>query len=208
MAKLSDTQLTILSAACQRGDRSVYPITSKLTGGALDKVLNSLLAKGLIEDIPAGRDATIWRADDDGFRFTLRATEAAAGALGIGDAPQGATMPAAKPRVQKAEPAEHVGKGRARGAKGKRRPATGRKANVAPAKAKGAASKRTGTKQEKLIAMLRRNEGVTVDEVVKALDWQAHTVRGAIAGALKKKLGLKIVSDKVEDRGRVYRITD
>ena len=206
MAKLTDTQLTILSAACQRGDRNVYPITSKLTGGALDKVLNSLLAKGLIEDIPAGRDATIWRADDDGFRFTLRASEAAAGALGIGDAPQGATMLAAKPRVQKADPAEQAGKGRARGSKGKGRPATSRKADAAPAKAKGAASKRAGTKQERLIGMLRRDQGVTIEELAKALDWQAHTVRGAIAGALKKKLGLKISSGKVEGRGRVYRI--
>jgi hypothetical protein len=54
--------------------------------------------------------------------------------------------------------------------------------------------------------MLRRPEGVTVDEVVKALDWQAHTVRGAMSGALKKKLGLTIESKKEAERGRVYRI--
>ena len=65
---------------------------------------------------------------------------------------------------------------------------------------------RTGTKQAQLIEMLKRPEGVTIDEVVKALDWQAHTVRGAMAGALKKKLGLSIESEKVDERGRVYRI--
>jgi hypothetical protein len=204
---LSDTQLTILSGACQREDRNVYPITSRLAGGALDKVLNSLLGKAMIEETPAGRDATVWRTDD-GSRFTLRATEAAAAALGMGDAPQGATMPAAKPRVQKAEPAEQARKGRARGAKGKGRPATGRKANAAPVTAKGAASKRTGTKQEKLIAMLRRDQGATIEEIVKALDWQPHTVRGAIAGALKKGLKLKVVSERVEGRGRVYSVAD
>ena len=49
-------------------------------------------------------------------------------------------------------------------------------------------------------------EGASIDEIVKALDWQPHTVRGAIAGALKKKLGLNVTSEKVEGRGRVYRI--
>jgi hypothetical protein len=68
---------------------------------------------------------------------------------------------------------------------------------------------RTDSKQAKLIEMLRRPEGATIAEVIKALQWQAHTVRGAIAGALKKKLGLKVESEKVDaERGRVYRITE
>jgi Protein of unknown function (DUF3489) len=67
---------------------------------------------------------------------------------------------------------------------------------------------RAGSKQAKLIEMLRQPDGVTVDEIVAAFKWQPHTVRGAIAGALKKKLGLKVDSEKVEGRGRVYRITD
>ena len=57
-----------------------------------------------------------------------------------------------------------------------------------------------------LIAMLRRAKGVTIDEVVEALEWQPYTVRGAIAGALKKKLGLDVTSKKDNKRGRVYRI--
>jgi len=52
--------------------------------------------------------------------------------------------------------------------------------------------------------MLRADGGATIDEIVAALDWQPHTVRGAFAGALKKKLGLEVTSEKVEDRGRVY----
>ncbi len=66
---------------------------------------------------------------------------------------------------------------------------------------------RTGTKQALLIDLLRRPEGATIAEIVEATAWQAHTVRGAIAGALKKKLGLTIMSAKDETRGRVYRIT-
>ncbi len=65
---------------------------------------------------------------------------------------------------------------------------------------------REGTKQALLISMLRRPEGATVDEVVAATGWQRHTVRGAISGALKKKLSLEVTSEKVEGRGRVYRI--
>ena len=54
--------------------------------------------------------------------------------------------------------------------------------------------------------MLRTAEGATIDEIVAATGWQPHTVRGAIAGALKKKLGLAVTSEKVEVRGRVYRL--
>ena len=71
-----------------------------------------------------------------------------------------------------------------------------------------AVRRRSGTKQETLIAMLRAEGGATIDEIVAALDWQPHTARGAISGALKKKLGLTITSDKVDGRGRAYRITE
>ena len=62
---------------------------------------------------------------------------------------------------------------------------------------------RTDSKQSQLIAMLKQPDGATIVEIAKALGWQAHTVRGAIAGALKKKLGLHGESEKVDDRGRV-----
>ncbi len=65
---------------------------------------------------------------------------------------------------------------------------------------------RSDSKQAKLIEMLKRPGGATIDEIVKKFEWQPHTVRGAIAGALKKKLGLDVQSEKVEGRGRVYRI--
>ena len=65
---------------------------------------------------------------------------------------------------------------------------------------------RADSKQAKLIEMLKRAQGATIDEIATAFDWQNHTVRGAIAGALKKKLGLDVKSEKVEGRGRVYRI--
>src|SRR5690242_461626 len=61
------------------------------------------------------------------------------------------------------------------------------------------------SKQDEVIAMLRRREGATVDEVASATGWQRHTVRGVFSGTLKKKLGLTLASNK-EERGRVYRV--
>jgi hypothetical protein len=65
---------------------------------------------------------------------------------------------------------------------------------------------RADSKQAQLIKMLERPDGATIDEIVKKLEWQSHTVRGAIAGALKKRLKLKVESEKIDGRGRVYRI--
>jgi hypothetical protein len=63
------------------------------------------------------------------------------------------------------------------------------------------------SKQDELIAMLRRPEGVTLDEVANVTGWQRHTVRGVFSGTLKKKHGLTLASAK-EERGRVYRIVE
>jgi hypothetical protein len=63
------------------------------------------------------------------------------------------------------------------------------------------------SKQDEVIAMLRRAEGATVDEVASATGWQRHTVRGVFSGTLKMKLGFTLAS-ATEERGRVYRIAE
>jgi hypothetical protein len=80
-----------------------------------------------------------------------------------------------------------------------------RKAAPTGADAAPAPQARDGSKQAQLIAMLRRPEGATIAQIVEATGWQSHTVRGAFAGALKKKLGLEVTSEKVEGT-RVYRL--
>ena len=70
----------------------------------------------------------------------------------------------------------------------------------------GSRPSRADSKQARLIAMLQTTHGATVAEIAAAFGWQPHTVRGAIAGALKKRLGLAVTSAKVEGRGRAYRI--
>ncbi len=68
-------------------------------------------------------------------------------------------------------------------------------------------AKREGTKQAVLIELLTRAEGATLPQMTEATGWQIHTVRGAMAGALKKKLGLDITSEKQTGADRIYRIT-
>ncbi len=67
-------------------------------------------------------------------------------------------------------------------------------------------TQRKGTKQAQLIALLEAPDGATIDEMVIATGWQRHTLRGSMSGALKKKLGLTITSEKVDGRGRCYKI--
>lgn len=65
---------------------------------------------------------------------------------------------------------------------------------------------RSNSKQATVIQMLQRPEGATIRQICEATGWQPHTVRGTFAGALKKKLGLTITSEKPEGGERVYRI--
>jgi hypothetical protein len=69
-----------------------------------------------------------------------------------------------------------------------------------------APKQRDGTKQSTLIELLKRPEGASLAEMVEATGWQQHTVRGAMAGSLKKKLRLDIVSEKSDGQERKYRI--
>lgn len=65
---------------------------------------------------------------------------------------------------------------------------------------------RDNSKQATVIQMLQRPEGATIQQIMDATGWQAHTVRGTFAGAFKKKLGLNLASEKTEGSDRVYRI--
>ncbi len=60
---------------------------------------------------------------------------------------------------------------------------------------------RAGTKQALMIDMLKRPEGATVEQIAAATGWQHHTIRGAISGALNKKLGLTIEATRTREVG-------
>ncbi|GHA33702.1 hypothetical protein GCM10007989_32410 [Devosia pacifica] len=186
MTKLSDTQAIILSAAAQREDRIALPLPESLRGGAAAKVVGAMLAKGFLEEVDANmhNGEPVWRETGDGHGVTLVATDAGLAAIGkpedANSAPTGANEPPSD------APAPDTAT----------EPQGGPKARTP----------REGTKQAALIAMLRAPEGATIDEIATALQWAGHTVRGAMAGALKKKLGLEVTSEKIEGRGRVYKL--
>jgi hypothetical protein len=174
-----------------RDDRRVLPLPANLKGGAAEKVITSLIAKGLVEEVPAELKEPVWRTAEDDQRLTLVVTGRAFEVLGI----EPEEAPGAATDASEAAPAKRRKVSASRTKKG----------TVARAVAQ-ATKTRSGTKQAVLIDMLRSPNGASIEEIMSTTGWQSHTVRGALAGALKKKLGLTITSDKIDGRGRVYRI--
>jgi Protein of unknown function (DUF3489) len=200
MTKLSDTQTVILSAASQRDDGAVLPLpeTLKIRGGAVDKVLGSLKAKGLID-----RRGTR-RGDNPP---PLRITRAGLAAIGVEAEHEGESA-ADAPAPTRADLAARPAK-KSKRAKGK---ATA--TNIARAQKPTPGAR---TKQALMIELLKRPEGATVEQIAATTGWQHHTIRGAISGALRKKLGLTIETIRTRAVGAnktgakgsrtVYRIT-
>ena len=185
MTTLTDTQSIILSVAAQRADHIALALPTNLRGGAATKVVGTMLAKGLLEEVDADlrKRELIWRETGDGHGVTLVATDAGLDAIGI---------------EHEAGPANAVALDALTD-----EPAAQAAVTVA---APTSRAPREGTKQAALIDMLSRPEGATLDELATALEWAPHTCRGAMSGALKKRLGLVITSQKVDGRGRVYQI--
>jgi DNA-binding MarR family transcriptional regulator len=198
MTKLSDTQAVILSAASQRDDGGVLPLpeTLKIKGGAVNKVLGSLKAKGLIDHQGAPR------GDDPPL---LCITRAGLEAIGV-EPDDGETGPTEADTAATSVEAASAGDipaptaaGDDEAARGKRRA----KKKAKPAKAATAEkpTPRAGTKQAQMIDLLKRPEGATVEQIAKATGWQHHTIRGAISGAVKKKLGLTVEATRTREVG-------
>ncbi|WP_413874550.1 DUF3489 domain-containing protein [Albidovulum sp.] len=178
MTKLSETQSLILTAGAQRPDNLALPLPKGLVGAAAKMAVGKMIDRGWLQEVEANlrRGEPLWRETGDGHGTTLIVTDA--GLLAVGIEPVVVqTMAALRDRA-KAEP------------------------DAEPK----APTPRAGTKQAQLIAMLEKPEGATMDEITAALSWLPHTARGAMSGALGKKLGLLVTSAKEEKRGRVYRI--
>ena len=92
-------------------------------------------------------------------------------------------------------------------AKGKKaKPAAKAKAKKPAAKKAAAPKPRAESKQARFIAAMRTAKGISIAEAAEEFGWQKHTVRGAVAGAIRVKLGLKVDATQDEKRGTVYRI--
>ena len=196
MAKaLTDTQRIILSNAAMRLDLKVLPLPKSLqiNGGAVTLTLKSLLTKGLVGEVPADREDVVWHEDSELGKKTLIITATGMAAIGVSaenDPPKSVETdrdPGMEGETNAIPPADMPGD---------------------PTTAANYALPRAGSKLASLIALLGSASGASISEIVSSLGWQAHSVRGAISGSLKKKLGLTVISELVEGRGRVYRIEE
>lgn len=177
MARSSKTQITILTAGVRRPGSIAMPLPEGLWGAAAKKAVEAMLRQGLLEEV----DANIRRGEplwrETGDGHGTTLLVTNAGMLAIGIDPVVARTMAQLRRAP-ADPALTT-----------------------------VVKRRQGTKQAQIIALLQRPEGVAIDEIVAQTGWKAATVRGAISGGLRKKMGLAVMSETIEGRGRVYRCT-
>lgn len=76
----------------------------------------------------------------------------------------------------------------------------------APTRGRANSVPRKGTKAAKVLALLHRPQGVTLNTLCKATGWQTHSMRGFLSGTIRKKMMLKLKSTKRPDRARVYSV--
>jgi hypothetical protein len=200
---LSDTQLIILSAASQRDDHAVI-LPANLNGSAAKKVVDRLLKQNLLQELRAKDDMPVWRRGDDNRPYALRITEGGLKAIEVGavaGAPDDNATSGPDDVVAVNKPTETKEQPRS----GRR--STAKKAAVPPVKASKASSGRAtlDSKRDRVVALLRQPKGATLDILVKATGWQKHSVRGFLAGTVRKKLKLPLLSEKI-DGIRTYRI--
>ncbi len=176
MIKLTETQSLILTAGARRLDNLALPLPKGLAGAAAKMAVTKMIEPDLLQEV----DANLRRGEplwrETGDGHGTTLVVTDAGLLATGIEPVVAQTMTAI-----------------------RKHATETPAPQPP-------TLRAGTKQAKLIALLEAPEGATMEAIIAAIGWQAHTVRGVMSGALGKKLGLVVTSVKEENRGRVYRI--
>jgi Protein of unknown function (DUF3489) len=202
---ISDTQLLILSAASQRTDHAAT-LPANLKGSAAKKVIDRLLKQKLLQELRAKDDMPIWRRGNDSRSYTLRITKAGLKAIEVEDVADAPDNRATADRDEVATantPAET--KSSERPDRAKR--SSSKKAAAPTAKATKASSGRPSpdTKQDRVVALLQQPGGAALDVLVNATGWQKHSVRGFLAGTVRKKLKLALISEKI-DGIRTYRI--
>ena len=137
-------------------------------------------------------------------------TSAAAGAQGAAVAPEKATSKKTATPKKGAPKGQKSAKGgkpkAAAAAKPNKAAATKNTAKTPKAAKPEAEGVRAGSKTATILDLLRRAKGATLNEIMEATSWQAHSVRGFVSGTLGKKMGLTVKSEKREDGTRVYSI--
>ena len=177
MTKLTETQTTILTAGAQCPDNIAMPLPKGLAGAAAKMAVTKMTERGWLQEV----DANLRQGEplwrETGDGQGTTLVVTDAGMHAIGIEPALAQRIAADDK---------------------------RADDTTPTTQP---IQRAGTKQAMLIALLQAPDGSTMDTLMAATGWRSHTVRGAMSGALRKKLGLIVTSAKEGDGARVYRIS-
>jgi Protein of unknown function (DUF3489) len=216
MTYLSDTARVVLAAAAQRDDLSVLPFPDgvKAKGGAGQKVLAGLRKRGFVRVIETpGRPQHIVITGEGMAAIGVEPEDDETSPVG---ADTGATAAELTPVGDTPAP-DAAGDDGATAGRRKAKAAKAKATKPEKAEAHEKPTPRAGTKQAQMIELLKRPEGATVEQIAAATGWQHHTIRGAISGALKKKLGLTVEATRTRQVGpnkegakgssTVYRIT-
>ncbi|OSM07671.1 DUF3489 domain-containing protein [Magnetofaba australis] len=220
MSNLTNTQQTILEAAATRPDGAIYPMPDRIKGGAALKVIKALADKGLIQD--AGDND--WRIAAEGFKAIGQeppiqdddfGADVAAAEESLQIEPPADGEPSTEPdplmalfeqialdhlfidtlETRKSDSLDFHSVS-VWGVKSALEAAyqAGQKAgNKATRKTGG----RANSKQARMIEMMKRPEGATIEQIAQETGWNPNTVRGAIAGTLKKRLGLNVTTERL-----------
>jgi hypothetical protein len=180
MAKLTDTQLIVLSAAAARDD-GVAVVAAKMNRATASKVGASLVTRKLMREVRSKPGMPVWRKGEDGRPISLMITRAGRDSIRVGeDAPAEARRPSNDPLRE--------------------RNASGKKESIDGA----AAPPRAGTKQALVIEMLCAKKGSTLKALVEATGWLPHTTRATLTGLRKR--GFSIERTREEGADSIYRI--
>ena len=191
LAKLTDTQLAILSAASQRKDHClIAPKTLK--AGALQKVATKLLTAGLAREIKAKAGMEAWRRDEEtGQAYSLKLTDAGLKVIGA-DERNSQSIPSTAVSPNTNEDSSKV------------KMAANAAANGSATPAPTLPSPRQGTKIARVIELLQRNQGARLDELISATGWLPHTARAALTGLRHRGYDVRLERGET-GRASVYR---
>ena len=194
--KLTDTQLVLLGAAAQRKDLClVAPPTLK--GATARKVASKLISAGFVREVKAKASDAIWRLDEEsGASYALKLTAAGAKAIAVDNAAEPEDAGGESDALTNRDQAAILSRLDAKDA----RPAEA----MEPGPIRPSAP-RSGSKLARVIALLERDHGATIEELIGATGWLAHTTRAALTGLRKR--GYAVAIDRSDDkRGSFYRI--
>jgi hypothetical protein len=192
--KLTDTQLVMLSAAAQREDHLLVA-PERLKGAPLQKLANKLISAGLAKETKAKSNDPICRRDEEsGASYALKLTPAEAKAIGIDEGAEPESAPSKDRALETRDQAAVSAKVEATDAPEPMEPI--------PA---GPSTPRGGSKLAQVIELLQRDHGATLEELIGATGWLAHTTRAALTGLRKR--GYMVAIDRSDnERGSFYRI--